>query len=189
LQRPEPSHALHTSHGPPLAAHVQPPAPSHLPPQVASPAQAPCGSSPLLTGPQMPFAEHAWQPPHAELQQTPSAQWRETHSPSMLQGSPRLLRALQVEGVKQAPSRCAPLATVQVSHGPLQTVSQQTLSTQKPVAHSEPKLQGVPSGAPHKPVGPHTLGATQLSGSLPLVTALQLPGALPLHCWQVPHAA
>ena len=70
---------------------------AHAPPaaQVSAPEHSLSGSVPAVTLPQVPFvppvfaAEHAWQvPPHAVLQQTPSAQKPDAHSPAAAHAPP-----------------------------------------------------------------------------------------------------
>jgi hypothetical protein len=125
--------------------------------QVVVPVQE-SGSSALVTDEQVPgVSEQDWQLPlQALLQQRPSAQKPEAHSPPAAQICPGFLRhepvALQVVVPEQVSASSAFTTAVQLPglalhdlHAPLQDTPQQTPSKQNPEEHSAPREHAVPS--------------------------------------------
>jgi hypothetical protein len=101
------------THCVPAAYSRQAPLPLHMPSllQLAVPrsAQLFSGSWPfgtLVHAPTVPASAHDWQPPQAELQQTPWAQKPERHSPPAPQATPTAFFAqlppMQVKGARQS---------------------------------------------------------------------------------------
>jgi hypothetical protein len=131
-----------------------PPSPSQvLPPeQPESPSSVNLGTA--VQDPSNPGRPQDWQVPHADVvQQTPSTQFPEAHSLDAEQLLPRFFRhvadsshiesPLQVSSVAFLTGEQVPTFPVraQLTHDPSQALSQQTPSTQKPLAHCAPTVQ------------------------------------------------
>ena len=103
-----------------------------------------------------------------------------------LSGSVRTVMAPQV------PSGLPLFAWTHAWQVPLQTVLQQTLSTQLPDKHVPPAAHAAPSGLPHAPLPLQTsVPAHSLSGSAPDAIGPQVPFApepflAALQAWQAP---
>jgi hypothetical protein len=212
-------HSPPAVHAVPFAESKQVPDPPHeLPPKHSL-----SGSRPTAMLPQTPLtpepffvAVQAWQRPvHAALQQTPSAQKPLTHSVPSTHASPfgalQTLDPLQTSEpahsssgsrfmpiVPHVPSAPEPFfAGVQALHSVLQTVLQQTPSTQKPLVHSPPAVQAVPFAASKQAPDPlhelppkHSLSGSRPAPMLPQTPLTPEPFFVAVHARQGPvHAA
>ena len=75
------------------------------------------------------------------------------------------------------------------SQRPVQAVAQQTLSTQNVDAHCVAPVHGCATVRRQLPFASHVSLPVQLSGSVPFVTAVQVPGVVRSHAWHVPQLA
>jgi hypothetical protein len=156
-------HSTAAPHAVPVTSVVQRPAPL----QVVAPEHSLSGSAPLGISVHVPFAPplfallHAWQRlPHALLQQKPSAQWPDRHSPFkrhtppcvVLQAPPPLHTEV-APGHSRSPGSVPEARNVHVpvlagrlhaSQVPAQALLQHTPSVQKPLAHSLPAAHTAP---------------------------------------------
>lgn len=156
------------------------------------------GSSAFLTivqVPALPVSEHEEQVSvHAEPQQIPSGQKPDAHADGEEQAwaffslhAPAALHVLLAAG--QVSGSSAALTELQIplladcvheKHAPVQDVSQQRPSTQRPEAHAVPEEQVVPFAARHAPAAEQALVPSHVPGSGPAGTTEQdprLPGA------------
>jgi pimeloyl-ACP methyl ester carboxylesterase len=178
-----------------------PPTPS----QVFSPEQS-ASSVNLGTAVQFPWkpaTAHDWQLPQAALlQQTPSTQLPDAQSLEMAQAFPSRLRHAPVASQTESPPQVSSVAFVigeqvptlpvstQLSHDPSQALSQQTPSTQKPLAHCAPTVHAWLAGwDPPSAGGAAVASAALRSAAMNASGALDVPPSASMAPLPGPQAA